>query len=67
MAARVTLNGETLSVEAHDVASLVAGLGFEPGALLVEHNGVALRPGEWALVSIRDGDRIECVRIVAGG
>lgn len=41
--------------------------GFEPGQVVVEHNGGALTPAEAARVVLADGDRLEIVRIVAGG
>jgi thiamine biosynthesis protein ThiS len=34
---------------------------------LIEHNAVALRQREWPEQSLAEGDRIEFVRVVAGG
>jgi thiamine biosynthesis protein ThiS len=63
----VTINGQTRDTAAKDVAALVTELGFTSGTVLVEHNGTALRPAEWSQRSIRNDDRIELLRIAAGG
>ncbi len=64
---KITLNGLTCDTAAHDVATLVAELGFVNGTVLVEHNGLALRPAEWTERVLNDGDRIELLRLAAGG
>lgn len=38
-----------------------------PRSVVVEHNGEAVAPSEFARREIRTGDRLEIVRIVAGG
>ncbi len=38
-----------------------------PRSVVVEHNGEAVAPSQFAGREIRDGDRLEIVRIVAGG
>ena len=63
----VTLNGQRRETAADHVASLIAELGFASGTVLAEHNGTALRPAEWSRCPIEDGDRIELLRIAAGG
>jgi sulfur carrier protein len=61
------VNGaERADVAAVTVEELVAELGLQPRAVLVELNGMALRREEWGN-RMSDGDRIEIVRIVAGG
>jgi sulfur carrier protein len=65
---RITVNGEPREiVGARDVAELIDELGLPAPAILVEHNGLALRRDEWTSRALADGDRIELVRIVAGG
>ena len=65
---RLVINGEPREIDgARDVAELIAALGLPAPAMLVEHNGVALRRDEWPGRKLADGDRIEVVRIVAGG
>jgi thiamine biosynthesis protein ThiS len=62
----ITLNGEPAQTQAGTIAALVSELGFPVRTVLVEHNGVALRPDEWQR-PLGDGDRVELLRIVAGG
>ncbi|MBL6764081.1 MAG: sulfur carrier protein ThiS [Verrucomicrobiae bacterium] len=38
-----------------------------PRSVVVERNGEAVAPSQFAGVSLADGDRLEIVRIVAGG
>lgn len=38
-----------------------------PKSVVVEHNGEAVAPSEFASRPLRPGDRLEIVRIVAGG
>ena len=64
----ISINGEPRKIErARNVAELIAELALPAPATLVEHNGLALRREEWSGRAIAEGDRIELVRIVAGG
>ena len=63
----ITINGQPRDTAAHDVAALVAELGFASGTVLVEYNGIALRPAEWMESVLKNGDRIELLRLAAGG
>ena len=45
---------------------LIARL-LPPRSVVVEHNGNAVAPSEFARRQLADGDRLEIVRIVAGG
>lgn len=38
-----------------------------PRSVVVEHNGEAVAPSEFARREIKPGDRLEIVKIVAGG
>ena len=38
-----------------------------PRSVVVEHNGQAVAPSEFARRQVRAGDQLEIVRIVAGG
>lgn len=65
---KIFLNGA--STEARDsltIAELVEHHGFHPNTVLVEHNGLALHRREWTERKIAEADRIEFVRVVAGG
>ena len=64
---KIVLNGEPRAVAAADIAALVAELALPAPVTLVEHNGLALRRDEWPQRPLAHGDRVEIVRIVAGG
>ncbi len=49
------------------VAGLLAHLELGPAPVLVERNGLAVLSRDFATEPIADGDRIEIVRMVAGG
>ena len=61
------VNGEKCEHSAQTVAELIDALGLPSPTLLVEHNGTALRRTEWPSVKVREGDRLEILRIAAGG
>ncbi len=65
---RISLNGErTDSRGAQTVDDLVRCFELPPETVLVEHNGIALHRREWRETSLNEGDRIEIIRVVAGG
>ena len=64
---KITINGQPRETAAADIAALIAELGFANGTVLVEHNGTALRPAEWTERVLEAGDRIELLRLAAGG
>jgi thiamine biosynthesis protein ThiS len=64
----ITLNGESRSVAGvTTIAALVRELNLVPATLLIEHNGLALHREEWNSRALREGDKIELIRVVAGG
>jgi len=63
----ITVNGEDRESRAETVSGLVGEMELPAPLLLIEHNGIALRKSDWAHTSLRDGDRIEILRISAGG
>ena len=65
---KIWLNGERVDVpRARSVAELAASYGLHPNSILIEHNGVALRRREWPEQKLQEDDRLEFVRVVAGG
>ena len=65
---KVWLNGETAEVRgARTVAELAEKYGLHPNSILIEHNGVALHQREWQIQHLSDEDRVEFIRVVAGG
>ncbi len=64
----ITVNGEPREItRAKNIAEFIDELALPAPAILVEHNGLALRRDEWPSHPLSDHDRIELVRIVAGG
>ena len=64
----VLVNGEPReAVTSHTVADLVDELGLPAPTLLIEHNGTALTRSEWPSTLINEGDRLELLRVTAGG
>lgn len=66
-AVKIRLNGEEQETVAQNIRDLLDSLNLPAAALLVEHNGLALRRDEWPRRTLGEGDRIEIIRIVAGG
>jgi thiamine biosynthesis protein ThiS len=64
---KITLNGDSHDTTARTIAELVETLGLPAPTLLVEHNGTALRRDEWNERVLGEGDRVEMLRIAAGG
>ena len=49
------------------IEEFLVGQGLLPKSVVVEHNGEAVAPSEFAGRVLNPGDRLEIVRIVAGG
>lgn len=64
---KLVLNGKDHDVNATQVEELVSELGLPLAAALVEHNGTALLRSEWTTTKLQSGDRLEIIRMVAGG
>ncbi len=65
---RIYVNGEEAELHGPgNVAELVNRYQMSPQAVLIEHNGVALHRREWDERILADGDRVEIIRVVAGG
>ena len=64
----ISLNGEAADARgAQTIAQLVDRLELPPNTVLIEHNGLALHRKEWSERQLTEGDRIEVLRVVAGG
>lgn len=65
---KISLNGKTVDArEAKTIAELIESYQLPSQSILVEHNGLALHRREWFERSLAEGDRIEFIRVVAGG
>ena len=64
----IRINGEDRRVaDGLTVAQLVRELGFDPARVAVERNLEVVPRSTLAEVPVRDGDRLEIVRLVGGG
>ena len=65
---KLWVNGEQAEIDGvTNVGELAKHYGLQPNTVLIEHNQTALRQREWAERKLTEGDRIEFVRVVAGG
>jgi thiamine biosynthesis protein ThiS len=64
----ISLNGESVDTrEAKTIAELIDHYQLPLQSILIEHNGLAVYRHEWAERALAEGDRIEFIRVVAGG
>ena len=64
----LSINGELREISGvRTLPELIEVLDLPADALLIEHNGLALLRAEWTARPLTDGDRIEFLRITAGG
>ena len=61
------LNGQREEVRAKTVSDLVEELNLAPETVLIERNGTALLRTEWPDTPLSDDDRLELLRVAAGG
>lgn len=69
---RVTANGREISVDSRTATGwtleqFLIHQGLPPRSVVVEHNGEAVAPSQFRDRPLSDGDRLEIVKIVAGG
>ena len=66
--AQVIANGRPIPVALPStLEAFLIAQNLLPRSVVVEHNGEAVAPSEFALRPLHAGDRLEIVRIVAGG
>lgn len=61
------VNGQELSVQAHNLEALLLHLGIDSRAVVAEVNAAIVTPENFSSTELADGDRIELVRFVGGG
>jgi thiamine biosynthesis protein ThiS len=65
---KVWINGEPMEMTGvNSIADLALHYGLRPNTVLIEHNATALHQREWEERPLAEGDRIEFIRVVAGG
>ena len=64
----VTANGKPVEARLPcSIQDFLVAQDLLPRSVVVEHNGEAVAPSEFARRRLQAGDRLEIVRIVAGG
>jgi sulfur carrier protein len=64
----IALNGQESDARgAQTIDELVQRLELPSQSILIEHNGHALHRREWSSQKLQPGDRVEFLRVVAGG
>jgi thiamine biosynthesis protein ThiS len=68
VSAQVFANGQAVPLPLPcSIAQFLIAQGLPPRSVVVELNGEALAPSEFAQRALHAGDRLEIVKIVAGG
>ena len=66
--AKVTANGQAVETEFPcSLEQFLLAQKLLPRSVVVEHNGQAVAPSEFRKRTLQPGDRLEIVKIVAGG
>ena len=64
----IQLNGEPRTIApGTTIPALLAQFDLPAPSVLVEHNGTALFRTDWDAARLAEGDRVEVIRVVAGG
>ena len=64
----ITANGKEMQIAFPcTVEQFLISQNLLPRSVVVEHNGEAIAPSEFSYRQLSPGDRLEIVRIVAGG
>ena len=64
----VTANGQTIAAKLPcTIEEFLVAQNLLPRSVVVEHNGEAVAPSEFSQRQLNAGDRLEIVKIVAGG
>ena len=64
----ITANGQPITAALPcTVEEFLLAQGLLPRSVVVEHNGEAVAPSEFSRRQLNAGDRLEIVKIVAGG
>ena len=64
----ITANGQQIKAKLPcSIEEFLIAQGLLPRSVVVEHNGEAVAPSEFSTRQLKAGDRLEIVKIVAGG
>ena len=68
MSLSVIANGQSIGAKLPcSIEEFLVAQGLLPRSVVVEHNGEAVAPSEFSRRQLNAGDRLEIVKIVAGG
>ena len=68
MTVKVTANGQDAEATVPcTLEEFLRSRGLHPRSVVVELNGLAISPSNFTSRELRDGDRLEIVKIIAGG
>jgi thiamine biosynthesis protein ThiS len=66
--ARLIVNGEPRDVAAEiTLPDFLISFGLDGRRIAVAHNGTVLYRDDWPSIVLREGDRLEIVRMIGGG
>jgi len=66
--ASIRANGQAVAATIPcTIEQFLVAQGLLPRSVVVEHNGEAVAPSEFSERQLSDGDRLEVVKVVAGG
>ena len=64
----VTANGQNIEAKLPcSIEEFLVAQKLPPRSVVVEHNGEAVAPSEFSGLALKAGDKLEIVKIVAGG
>ena len=67
-ATTITANGQPIAAKLPcSIEEFLVAQGLLPRSVVVEHNGEAVAPSEFSRRLLQSGDKLEIVKIVAGG
>jgi sulfur carrier protein len=65
---QVTVNGEQRQLPSDtSLPDFLSAAGIDGRRIAVAHNGTVLYREDWPRITLRDGDRLEIVRMIGGG
>jgi sulfur carrier protein len=65
---RLIINGEERQLpQEAALPDFLKDFGLDERKIAVAHNGTVLFREDWATITLRDGDRLEIVRMIGGG
>jgi len=64
---KIRLNGADCETASGNIGALLEELALPKQTALVEHNGQPLHRTDWDRTQLHEGDKVEVLRVAAGG